>query len=147
MAQSVLSTHPEVGGTGRQDHPVSSDKLPVSGESDVHQTLLLQETVHDGEDGGGVVVPFQTELLAHPVTSSSTRSHDCVSVVSQCLVLKIFCLFLNFILGAGRTDWVRYKSTSFSEPVSQFLSSRIVICFPRASPGSQALSELRKRLL
>ena len=106
MAQSVLSTHPEVGGTGRQDHPVSSDELPVSRESDVDQALLLQETVHDGEDGGGVVVPFQTELLAHPVTSATSRSHYCVSVMPQFLFLKIFCLFLFYHYLVSSVYWL-----------------------------------------
>ena len=70
-----LNTYPEVGGTCRENYSVSSDKLAVSGECDVHQTLLLQQAVHDGEDGGGVIVPFQTKLLPHPVSSSTARSH------------------------------------------------------------------------
>ena len=63
------NTYPKVGGAGREDHPVRPDELTVSGESDVHQGLLLQQGVHHGEDGGGVVVPFQAELLAHAVTA------------------------------------------------------------------------------
>ena len=77
--QTPGNTYPEVGGTRRQDHSVSSDKLPVSREGDVHQTLLLQEAVHDGEDGGGVIVPFQTKLLPHSVTTSTARTHPSVS--------------------------------------------------------------------
>ena len=137
------STHPEVWGTGRQDHPVSSDKLAVSGEGDVHQTLLLQETVHDREDGGGVVVPFQTELLAHPVTSSTTRSHYCASELSQSCLLKIFCLFLCFILGAQCTGGARYKKYKF--PQNQFLSfsvSQFYNCYLFSPARAGWLSEL-----
>ena len=43
---------------------MSADELSVSREGDVHQALLLEEHVHDGEDGGPVVVPLQAELLA-----------------------------------------------------------------------------------
>ena len=111
---------------------MSSDKLPVSGESDVHQTLLLQETVHDGEDGGGVVVPFQTELLAHPVTSATSRSHYCASVMSQFLFLKIFCLFLFYLVSS--VYWLGYKKYKFPQnQFSQFLSSLNCYLFSPAS--------------
>ena len=58
------ATHPEVRRAGGEDDPVGSDELTVGRECHVHQTLLLEQGVHHGDDGGPVVVPFQAELLA-----------------------------------------------------------------------------------
>ena len=64
-----FNTHPKVWRACWQDDPVCSDELTVSWQCDINQALLLQQRVHHGEDGGGVVVPFQAELLAHAVTA------------------------------------------------------------------------------
>ena len=42
---------------------MGSDELALGAEGDVHQGLLLQQVVEDGEERGPVVVPLEAELL------------------------------------------------------------------------------------
>ena len=39
------------------------DELTLGTQGDVHEGLLLEETVKHGEEGGPVIVPLQTKLL------------------------------------------------------------------------------------
>ena len=62
LARIVEKEMLEIGRTGRQDHTVGLDGVPVRGQSDVDERFVLQQLIKDARQVRLVVVPAEAQV-------------------------------------------------------------------------------------
>ena len=89
MLRWVHRKHPlQIGRAGREEDPVCPDELAVRrGQSDINKQLLGPQTVKDGGNIPGVVVPLEAVLprVPHPLCAQTLEEK--VGVMERNFVL------------------------------------------------------------